>query len=205
MVWLVVCSGAACLALLGLLSVERLRSPVEIESTYVALVVGQAFFLVFLWPLFEYRSPPGPRVESVCGAGARLVGLLFLSTPLIVLSLRTSEAALTVVLRSQALVLLVGLTAGAAVRLPGFVLWYYPSAFFASAVVPFAAYLLSEEGGVSVGWAAVISPLWAAGAAASGEPSSAALVLFACLGCSAVVAVFLFRRRAARAVDADQP
>jgi hypothetical protein len=202
MLWLAVCCATTCVALLGLLSVERLPSPVEIESAYPALVVGQAFFLVFLWPLFER---PGRRGgEGAWGAAARLLGLFLLSAPLIVVALRTSETGLPAVIRSQLLVLLIGVTVAAVIRLPGSVSWYYPAAFLLSAVVPLAAYLLYEEGGVSTAWAAAISPFWASGSVAAGGGFMPPLAVFACLGCGALGALAFVRLGAARAVRPDQ-
>jgi len=194
--WLAVCAAAAAVAVLGVLSVERLRSPVEIDSAYVALVVAEAFFLVFLWPFFERRAGGESFGEVVAGAAARLVGLLFLATPLIVLATRLCETPPLAVVRSQAMVFLIGVAVAVAVRLPGAVLWYLPAAFLLSAGVPFASYLLREECGIPVAWAATLSPLWASGAAAAGSPSHASFIVFACLGAGALLALALSRRGA---------
>ncbi len=185
MVWLAVCSAAVCVALLGVLSVERLRSPVEVEASYVALVVGQVFFLVFLWPLFERRHVEG-RFCGVAAACARLVGMLLLSAPLVLVTLRTAEADFADVTGSQLVVLFIGMSGGALIRLPGARRWYYPGAYFVSAAVPLAAYLLYEEGGHSPCWAAAVCPFWAAGGVASGAPLLAPLLVFGCLACGAV-------------------
>ncbi len=124
MAWLAVCAAAVAVPVLGLFSVSRLRSPVEIESSYVALVAGQAFFLVFIWPLFE-RGAGG----SILGVGVRLAGMLILSVPLVFLTLRFSEVVLGDVIWSQLLLVFIGVGAGTLVRLPGSVSWYYPGAF----------------------------------------------------------------------------
>jgi len=190
--------------MLGLLSVEGLRSAVEIESAYVALVAAQVFFLVLLWPRFERRAVTGPPLESLAGAAARLAGLVLLSVPLIFVALRTSEAGPATVLRSQALIVFIGIIAGAAVRLPGAAVWYYPAAFLVSAVVPLVAYLLLEEGGLSTRWAESISPFWAAGAAAAGARRVAPLIVFAGVAVAALGVALWAGLRGARAAHPDQ-
>lgn len=187
--WLVTCCAAVCVSALGILSVGDLHSPVEIENSYVALVVAQAIFLVFIWPLFESRGGSG-RDGGLLGLCVRLVVLFVLSLPLLLLTLRTREVGLGAVVWSQVLVFLIGVTAGVAVRLPGAASWYVPCAFLLSAVVPLAAYMLLEEGQVSAAWAGAVSPLWAAGAVASGGGRLAPLLVFACLG-AGVSLVFL--------------
>ncbi|MFH1731653.1 MAG: hypothetical protein ABIF82_08390 [Planctomycetota bacterium] len=196
--WLVTCCAAVCVAALGILSVGKLRSAVEIESSYVALVVAQAVFLVFIWPLFESRGASG-RDGGLPGLCVRLAVLFVLSLPLLLLTLRTREIGLGAVVWSQVLVFLMGVTAGVAVRLPGAVSWYMPCAFLLSAVVPLAAYMLFEEGRVSAVWAGAVSPPWAAAAVASGGGRLAPLLIFACLGVG-VSLVFL----RARVVAPDQ-
>ena len=113
--------------------------------------------------------------------------------PLILLTLRTRETGVTTLMWSQGLVLIIGVTAGAAVRLRDAVSWYYPAAFLLSAVVPLAAYLLREEGGVPTAWAGVVSPFWAAGVVASGARGLAPLIVFACLGVGALLALLFSR------------
>jgi hypothetical protein len=202
--WLVTCAAALSVAVLGLLSVERLRSPVEIGAAPVALVVGQVFFLIVLWPLFERRAAQ----RDLAGALARLASLLLLSAPLVVLAARLAEVDAWALVRSQVLVLMLGVTAAGAVRLPRFVTWYYPTVFLLSAVVPFAAYLLYQEGRVATGWAEPVSPLWAAGNVAAGMGSAAPLIVFGCVGVASIVAALLSAAllSAPRAVgvDADQ-
>jgi len=190
--WLAVCGLAVATAVLGLLSVERLRSPVEIEGAYVALVVGQAFFLIFLWPLFE-RGRRNGAWRDAAGLDVRLVALLALCVPFVLIARRTATVPFAVVARSQGLVVLLGLAAGIAARLPGARVWYYPGAFVLSAGVPLAGYLLHEEGGVSLAWAASVSPLWAAGATAAGTASPAPLIVFGGLACGALLCLALIR------------
>ena len=189
--WLAVCCAAVCVAVLGLLSVERPErrwsSPVEIENAYVALAVGQTFFLVFILPLFEKRWRHSRSAGDLGSLAVRIVGLLVLSSPLVLLTLRTCETGWAAALRSQALLLLMGLTVGLAVRMPRAVSWYYPGAFLLSAAVPLAAYLLREEGGVPTGWARVVSPFWAAGSAACGGEVAGPLIFFGCLGAAALL------------------
>ena len=191
MLWLAVCAGAVSAALLGLLSIDRpdkvLRSPVEIEHAFIALVAGQAFFLVFLWPLFEHPAATRAETRGLLGAVTRLTGLLLLSAPLVLVARQTSSVGAGDVLRSQALLWVGGVAVAAALRLPGARAWYYPAACFLSGVVPLAAYLLREEGELPADWAAVLSPLWATGAAAAGATSVAALILFATLAAGAVL------------------
>ena len=109
-VWVVVCAGSVCAALLGVLSVERLRSPVDIQNAYVVLVIAQTFFMIFLWPLFV-------RAGSWWNTAVQLVALFALAVPLILVTLRTSDVRMGSVLGSQALVLLFGVTAAAAIRM----------------------------------------------------------------------------------------
>ncbi len=179
--WLATCGAAVGLALLGLLSVGSERSSVEIENAYAALVVGQALFVVFVWPLFERPRSDAER-DGLAGLCVRLAALFVLSLPFVILALTTRAVDVTVVVWSQALVMLMGLAAGSAIRLPSAETWYLPSAFVLSAVLPLAAYLLLEEGRVPAGWGAAVSPLWAAGAVASGGERLVPLVVFACLG-----------------------
>jgi hypothetical protein len=181
-------------AVLGLLSVERLKSPVEIESAGVALVVGQAFFLVVVWPWFERRaSAPGAR--SLADAVARLVGLLVLSVPFFLIARHVATFPLADFARSQAVVFGVGCAVLLAVRLPGWETWYFPAAFGLSAVLPFAAYLLHEEAGYSSAWASSLSPLWASGRAAAGGPILGSLVA---LGAITAVELVVLACRPAR-------
>lgn len=194
--WLAVCAAAVTIAVLGVLSVERLRSPVEIENSYVALVAAEAFFLVFLWPFFERRTAGGNFSEVLTGAGARLIGLLLLATPLVILATRLCETSTPTLVRSQAMIFLIGVAVASTVRLPGAGLWYMPAAFLLSAGVPFIGYLLREECGIPTAWAAVVSPLWASGAAAAGSPRFVSLIVFACLGAGALLALALSRHGA---------
>ena len=71
---------------------------------------------------------------------------------------------------------------------------YYPAAFFVSAALPFAAYLLREEGDVAPSWAALVSPPWAAGRIVSKAADWTPLVVFACLA-AAGTAALLARKR----------
>lgn len=191
-VWLAICCAAVCAATLGVLSVEDTVSPVEIEGAFMALVVGQALFMIFLWPLFERRLASDGE-NGLPGLLIRLATLLILSLPLALLTLRTSEVRAAPLVWSQVLILLMGAMSGMAVRLPRSVSWYLPSAFLLSAVVPLAAYLLIEEAGGSAAWAVAVSPVWAAGAVASGAAGTAPLLVFACLGAAAWVSRLLVR------------
>jgi len=195
MLWLALCAAAISVAMLGVLSVERERSAVDIENSYAALVVGQTFFLVFLWPLFERRALNGPATHQIAGSLTRLAGLLILSVPFILLALRVSETPAAWVIRSQALLLFIGVAAAAAVRLPGAVAWYYPAAFVLSALVPLAAYLLREEGRVPTAWAAAVSPFRASGGAAAGLEAAAPFIVFGALAAVTLAAVLFFRSR----------
>lgn len=201
-VWLVVCGGVACAAIVGLLSVKRLASPVEIENTYGALVAAQAFFLVFLWPLFE-RAPLDREspARGVSGLLVRLVGLLVLAVPLVLIAVRTGDVSTAGVLWSQAFLLLVGVSAGAACRLPGAGVWYYPAAFLVAGVVPLLGYLLREEGGLSTEWAAVTSPLWAAGSLAAGGRVLWRMLVYGALAVGATAGLFVLGARGP--ADAD--
>lgn len=190
--WLATCCAAVSVALLGLLSVEGLTSAVEIGNSFIALVVGQALFMVFVWPLFERRVADDGE-NGLPGLAVRLLALLALSLPLVLLTLRTAEVRVGSIMWSQVLVFVMGLASGAAVRLPRSVSWYMPSAFLLTAVVPLAAYMLIEEGGVSTGWAVGISPLWAAGAVASGAALLVPLLVFAGLGAAAWLPLLLVR------------
>ncbi len=187
--WLATCCAAVCVAMLGALSVGDLTSANEIETSFIALVVGQALFVVFVWPLFERRVAD----DGLLGLAARLLALLALSLPLVLLTLRTAEVRIASVVWSQVLIFLMGLASGVAVRLPRSLSWYMPSAFLLSAVVPLAAYMLIEASGVAVGWAVGISPLWAAGAVASGAALLVPLLVFAGLGAAAWVSLKLMR------------
>ena len=178
--WLVTCCAAVCVSDLGLLSVGPTRSGVEIENAYAVLVVGQALFVVFVWPLFDRPRRGGGG--GLAGAFIRLIALLVLAVPFVLIAARTQVVGVGTIVRSQALVLLLGFSAGVAIRLPDAVSWYLPSVFGLSAVVPFTAYLLLEEGGVPPGWGEAVSPLWAAGSAASGGGRWLPLVVFAGLG-----------------------
>jgi len=202
-VWLVVCAAAVCVATLEVFSVEGWRSSVEIENATVALVIGQTFFLVVIWPLFEHRARGARVLADAAGAAGRLAGMLVLTTPLLLLTLRTSEVGAGAVIRSQVLLLVIGIAVWAALRLPGATAWYYPAAFVLSAVVSFAAYLLREEGGLSPAWATPISPFWAAGAVVSGEAFLPPLIVFASLGVAAVAARLLLGLRAEPAPHPD--
>ena len=190
--WLGTCCTAVCVSILGALSVDGSISAVEIETSFVTLVVGQALFVVFVWPLFELRVASDGK-NDLPGLAGRLLALLALSLPLVLLTLRTAEVRAWPVVWSQVLIFVMGLASGVAVRLPRSVSWYMPSAFCLSAVVPLAAYMLIEEGGVSVRWAIGISPLWAAGAVASGAALLAPLLVFAGLGAAAWVSLRLVR------------
>ncbi len=202
-VWLVVCAAAVCVATLEVFSVEGWRSSVEIENATVALVIGQTFFLVVIWPLFEHRARGARVLADAAGAAGRLAGMLVLTTPLLLLTLRTSEVGAGAVIRSQVLLLVIGIAVWAALRLPGATAWYYPAAFVLSAVVSFAAYLLREEGGLSPTWATPISPFWAAGAVVSGAAFLPPLIVFASLGVAAVAARLLLGLRAEPAPRPD--
>ncbi len=195
-VWLLFCAGAVCVAVLGLLSVGRLRSPVEIGRSYPALVVAQAFFLFLVWPIFRGAGEPEgePPGRSVLGLLARLVGLLVLAAPIAVVAMRTADVTAGQVLWSQAFVFLLGVVAGAGCRLPGAKLWYYPAALFLAGIAPFLAYLLREEGDLSMRWAGLISPIWAAGSVAAGGEVLWRMVVFGGLAAAAVL-VWLWRLR----------
>ena len=190
--WLATCCAAVCVSMLGTLSIGDSISSAEIETSFIALVVGQALFMVFVWPLFE-RRVANDGENDLPGLGARLLALLALSLPLVLLTLRTAEVRAGSVVWSQVLIFVMGLASGVAVRLPRSVSWYMPSAFLLSAVVPLAAYLLVEEGGVSAGWAVGVSPLWAAGAVASGAALLVPLLVFAGLGAAAGLSLLLAR------------
>jgi hypothetical protein len=179
--WLAVCAVSLCVAQLELLSVERLRSPVNIESSFAALVVGEVFFLVFFWPLFERRFPARPFAGQLAGGLVRLLALLVLAIPFVLLARRVAEVPLRQALMSQGLLVLVGAAVWGAVRMPGARRCYYPLAFLLTAVVPLAAYVLREEGGVPMGWAAAISPVWAAGGVAADVRGAAPFILFGVL------------------------
>jgi len=181
-VWVVVCAGSVCAALLGVLSVERLRSPVDIQNAYVVLVIAQTFFMIFLWPLFV-------RAGSWWNTAVQLVALFALAVPLILVTLRTSDVRVGSVLGSQALVLLFGVTAAAAMRMPGRRLWFYPAAFVLSAVAPLVAYASLELGGLSASWAARVSPFWAVGDVAAGGRPLVPLLIFGGLAVAMLVAL----------------
>ena len=185
--WLITCAAALSVAALGLLSVERLRSPVEIGAAPVALVVGQVFFLIILWPLFERRAVRGGLRDAL----VRLASLMLLSAPLVLLTARLAEADARALVRDQALVLMLGVSVAGAVRLPRFTTWYYPVVYVISAVVPFVAYLLQEEGGVVAGWASSFSPFWAAGSVAAGAGSVVPLIVFGCVGVASLAATLI--------------
>lgn len=192
--WLAVGAAAVSVASLGLLSTERHPSPVEIGNSSVALIVAQAFFLVFLWPLFEREATRAPNRAGLGDAAIRLLALILLGVPLLLLTLRTAEMDTGAILRGQLFLLVLGIAVAALVRLPAAVLWYYPAAFLISAAVPFAAYLLREEGDVAASWAASISPLWAAGRIVSGAANWAPLTLFALLAAASSAALLVRRR-----------
>ncbi len=201
-VWLLCCAGAVCVAVLGLLSVGRLRSPVEIGRSFPALVVAQAFFLFLIWPIFWGAAEPegDSPVRAAIGLLARLVGLLVLAAPIVVVAMRTADVTAGQVLWSQAFVFLLGVTAGAGCRLPGAKLWYYPAALFLAGIVPFLAYLLREEGDLSMRWAGLISPVWAAGSVAAGGEVLWRMAVF---GGLAAVAVLLWLWHLSRAAGPD--
>jgi hypothetical protein len=198
--WLATCLAAFGIAVLGLLSTERLRSPVEIEAAPAALAVGQVFFLMVLWPLFERRADRG----DLLGGLARLAALMLLSAPLVLLSSTLTAVGARELLLGQLLVAVLGVLVVSTVRLPRFHTWYYPALFLMSAVVPFAAYLLLETGGVSTSWAVPISPFWATGAVVAGTADGLnPLLAFGLLGGAATVWGVLRPPRSA-GLDANQ-
>lgn len=202
--WLVVCGVAVCVAVLGLLSQRRLRSPVEIESAYAALVSGQTFFLVFLWPLFEWSREEAGWVWGVGDALVRLLGLFLLSAPLVLVAVQPTVVRTSDVMASHAVLFLVGAAVAIALRLPGSVAWYYPSAFFLSAAVPLGAYLLRELGNVPTEWAAALCPFWAVGRAASGGRWLASALTFAALAGLGMAGLLQSARRMARTSRAGE-
>jgi len=185
------------------LSAEGRRLHVGPENATAALVIGQVLFLVAIWPLFEHRARRAGMLADAAGAAGRLVGMLVLAAPLLLLTVRTCDVGAGAVVGSQVLLLAVGIAVWAALRLPGALCWYYPGAFMLSAVVPFAAYLLLEECGLSPAWAAAVSPFWSAGAVVSGAPLVPPLVFFASLGVVAVAARLLLGLRAKPAPRPD--
>jgi hypothetical protein len=206
--WLAVCAGALGLAMLGLLTVPAsearsgLRSPVEIEHAAVALVVAQAFFLLFLWPLSERRRR-ARGVRAAFGAVLRVVALLALSAPLLLLARRTTPTGAWALGWSQGLVLLLGIGAGAAARLRGAVAWYYPFVFLWSAGLPFAAYVLRSQGGVDASWAGAVSPLWGVARVAEGGPPWGPLGAFGGLAAAAVAFLVVSAGSVGGAVGTD--
>ena len=196
MLWLVVAAAAVCIALLGLLSVRRLTSPVEIENAYVALVVAQAFFLLMLWPLFEHRAPHAPLGRSLAEMLTRLAGLMLLALPLVAVTSRTTQLSTGQILRSQALLMTLGAAVGVALRLPGARIWYYPAAYLLSAGVPFIAWVLYETGGPTpLAWASALCPVWACGAAAAGTRALLPTAVFAGLALLGLAWLALARTR----------
>jgi len=193
--WLLVCAGFVAAALTGILSVPRLRSQVEIENAYVVLVIGQTLFLVALWPLFERRAPMQRTAVTAGLSVLRLAGLLILSAPFILLTLRVSDVAATTVARSQAFLLLLGVSVGAAIRLPAANFWYYPAAFLLSAAVPFTAYVLLEMGNISAKWASVVSPFWAAGMLAAEASTVLPLLVYGGLAVVLLAVLLIIRSR----------
>ncbi len=202
--WLAVCAAALSLALLGLLSVPHERSPVEIENSCTALVAGQVFFILFLWPLFERRAQGGPVTVQLAWAVVRLVALLTLSAPFILIALQTSAAGAGAVIRSQCLFVVLGVAVAAAVRLPRAGSWYYPAMFVLSGVVPFAAYLLRETARVSTGWAGAVSPFWASGVVSAGGQWGGPLIIFAALAAVSVGALLVLGSRCRRPVVPEE-
>lgn len=185
--WLAVCGAAMVLALTGGLSIGQYRSPVEIENVYVALVTGEVFFVLLLWPLFEIRS--GASVGSLLRGIVHVAGLMILAAPLVVLASKTVRLEWATVARSECFVLVLGIAVGAALRLPKAASWYYPIVFVLSGVVPMMAYSLREFGGVHAVWEPELSPFWAAGRLAAGGVSGAPFLIFGAMGAAGVVAV----------------
>jgi hypothetical protein len=148
--------------------------------------------MVFVWPLFERRVADDGE-NDLLGLAVRLLALLALSLPLVLITLRTAEIRVASVVWSQALIFVMGLASGVAMRLPRSLSWYMPSAFLLSAVVPLAAFMLIEASRIPVGWAVGISPLWAAGAVASGAAWLVPMLVFAGLGAAACVSLRLVR------------
>lgn len=186
--WLICCTLPVAIIFFG--HVAKFPAPAGIESAFPALVAGQIFFALFLWPIFERKFNEG-FLRGLHISAFWLAGLLILSIPLVILARRTSDVSLPRAISAEALVFLIGMISSGAVRLPAWQRWFYPLAFVWSAVLPYAAYWLYEGGAVTV-WAAAGTPFWAALTIVVGE-ITAPITVFATITVAVIIAANLFQ------------